>query len=236
MPRPDQSRTTKSNADLRGRPSRVENLRISEVRFGAGGVPDWLEPTVRFCSRCGASSRLARSTTRSETGSRARAADSSATSTRGSCDDSAHHRSRRSHAHPPRHRPGPQPVGPAGRLLEIDETVREAAIRETLEETGLHVEPMAIVRFVFTGAGGGRGRGFSRPASSAGCPRSPASRWRLGPSPRTPYHGPRLLSKRAFWLCATGWRASDRTSRCPTPQRFTATSAPEDRDRRLRSV
>ena len=26
---------------------------MSEVRFGPGGVPDWLEPMIRFCSRCG---------------------------------------------------------------------------------------------------------------------------------------------------------------------------------------
>jgi ADP-ribose pyrophosphatase YjhB (NUDIX family) len=32
-----------------------------------------------------------------------------------------------------------------GGFLEIDETVREAAIRETLEETGLRIEPGAIV-------------------------------------------------------------------------------------------
>jgi ADP-ribose pyrophosphatase YjhB (NUDIX family) len=32
-----------------------------------------------------------------------------------------------------------------GGFLEIDETVRDAAIRETLEETGLEVEPGAIV-------------------------------------------------------------------------------------------
>jgi ADP-ribose pyrophosphatase YjhB (NUDIX family) len=32
-----------------------------------------------------------------------------------------------------------------GGFLEIDETVREAAIRETLEETGLQVEPLEII-------------------------------------------------------------------------------------------
>ena len=26
---------------------------MSEVKFGRGGIPDWLEPMVRFCSRCG---------------------------------------------------------------------------------------------------------------------------------------------------------------------------------------
>ena len=26
---------------------------MSDVRFGQGGIPDWLEPMVRFCSRCG---------------------------------------------------------------------------------------------------------------------------------------------------------------------------------------
>jgi ADP-ribose pyrophosphatase YjhB (NUDIX family) len=31
----------------------LEKVRMSEVRFGPGGIPDWLEPMVRFCSRCG---------------------------------------------------------------------------------------------------------------------------------------------------------------------------------------
>jgi NADH pyrophosphatase NudC (nudix superfamily) len=36
----------------------MENVHMSEVRFGPGGVPDWLEPMVRFCSRCGTALRF----------------------------------------------------------------------------------------------------------------------------------------------------------------------------------
>ena len=44
-----------------------------------------------------------------------------------------------------------------GGFLEVDETVAEAAIRETLEETGLLVEPGRADRPVLAPRGGGRG-------------------------------------------------------------------------------
>ena len=42
---------------------------------------------------------------------------------------------------------------------------------------------------------------------------------------RTRFPGRRSPSRRASWRSATGWRASGRTCRCPTPRRSTATSA-----------
>jgi ADP-ribose pyrophosphatase YjhB (NUDIX family) len=124
----------------------VENLRISEVRFGAGGVPDWLEPTVRFCSRCGG--QLTFGPVDDE--ERDRLACPSCgfvcyvnprlvVTTLPITDRGEVMLIRRGIA------PGLNQWAQPGGFLEIDETVREAAIRETLEETGLHVEPMAIV-------------------------------------------------------------------------------------------
>jgi ADP-ribose pyrophosphatase YjhB (NUDIX family) len=119
---------------------------MSSVQYGPGGVPDWLEPMVRFCSRCGAAlefgpvageerQRLACPrcgfifyvnprlvvTTLPIT-----AAGEVVLIKRGI-------------------EPGMGKWAQPGGFLEIDETVREAAIRETLEETGLRVEPGAIL-------------------------------------------------------------------------------------------
>jgi 8-oxo-dGTP pyrophosphatase MutT (NUDIX family) len=87
-----------------------------EVRLGPGGIPDWLEPMVRFCSRCG--------------GALSFGAIEGEERERLSCPSCGFI-----------FYVNPQPGG----FLEIDETVRDAAIRETLEETGLTVEPGDIV-------------------------------------------------------------------------------------------
>jgi ADP-ribose pyrophosphatase YjhB (NUDIX family) len=119
---------------------------MSEVRFGPGGIPDWLEPMVRFCSRCGAELSFG--------------------------PIAGEERDRLSCPHcgfifyvnprlvvttlPITERgevmlirrgiePGLNMWAQPGGFLEIDETVRDAAIRETLEETGLRVEPGEIL-------------------------------------------------------------------------------------------
>jgi len=119
---------------------------MSEVRFGPGGIPDWLEPMVRYCSRCGG--LLGFGPIEGEERDRLSCP---------SCGFVSYVNPRlvvttlpitgrgevmliRRGIEPGRGR-WAQPGG----FLEIDETVREAAVRETLEETGLRVEPGAIV-------------------------------------------------------------------------------------------
>src|SRR5271157_4451556 len=121
-------------------------IRMSEVRFGQGGVPEWLEPMVRFCSRCGAELRFGPI----EGEERDRLACSSCgfifyvnprlvVTTLPITDRGEVMLIRRGIE------PGLNLWAQPGGFLEIDETVREAAIRETLEETGLVVEPDEIV-------------------------------------------------------------------------------------------
>ena len=60
-------------------------------------------------------------------------------------DDDPGHRRRRDRPPPPGIEPGRGWWAQPGGFLEVDETVGEAAVRETLEETGLIVEPGEIV-------------------------------------------------------------------------------------------
>jgi ADP-ribose pyrophosphatase YjhB (NUDIX family) len=119
---------------------------MSEVRFGLGGIPDWLEPMVRFCSRCGV--RLAFGPVAGEERDRLACP---------SCGFVSYVNPRlvvttlpitsRGEVILIRRgiEPGRGQWAQPGGFLEIDETVREAAVRETLEETGLRVEAGAIV-------------------------------------------------------------------------------------------
>jgi ADP-ribose pyrophosphatase YjhB (NUDIX family) len=119
---------------------------MSDVRFGPGGVPDWLEAMVRYCSRCG--SRLTFGAVEDEERDRLACPSCGLVSyvnprlvvtTLPITDRGEVMLIRRGIE------PGLGLWAQPGGFLEIDETVRDAAIRETLEETGLQVEPGAIV-------------------------------------------------------------------------------------------
>jgi len=119
---------------------------MSEVRFGRGGVPDWLEPMVRFCSRCGA--ELEFGPIGGEDRDRLACPACGfvfyvnprlVVTTLPITDTGRVMLIRRGIE------PGYGMWAQPGGFLEIDETVRDAAIRETREETGLVVEPGAIV-------------------------------------------------------------------------------------------
>jgi ADP-ribose pyrophosphatase YjhB (NUDIX family) len=119
---------------------------MSEVRFGPGGIPDWLEPMVRFCSRCGG--MLAFGPVEGEERDRLACPGCGFVSyvnprlvvtTLPVTDRGEVMLIRRGID------PGRGQWAQPGGFLEIDESVRDAAIRETLEETGLRVEPGAIV-------------------------------------------------------------------------------------------
>ncbi len=119
--------------------------RSTDIPSG-GGVPDWLAETLQHCSRCGA--RLVYGPLEGEHRHRLACP---------SCGHIAYVN--------PRLVATTLPVSEAGELvlirrgiepargawaqpggfLEVDETVHEAAVRETLEETGLIVEPREIV-------------------------------------------------------------------------------------------
>jgi ADP-ribose pyrophosphatase YjhB (NUDIX family) len=119
---------------------------MSEVRFGPGGVPEWLGPSVRFCSRCGAELRFGPV----EGEDRDRLACPACgfvfyvnprlvVTTLPITDRGEVMLIRRGIE------PGYDMWAQPGGFLEIDETVRDAAIRETLEETGLEVEPETML-------------------------------------------------------------------------------------------
>jgi 8-oxo-dGTP diphosphatase len=119
---------------------------MSDVRFGPGGIPDWLEPLVQFCSRCGA--RLEFGPVSGEERHRLACP---------ACGFIFYVNPRLVVTTLPITKrgevilirrgiePGYGLWAQPGGFLEIDETVREAAVRETLEETGLQVETGAIV-------------------------------------------------------------------------------------------
>jgi ADP-ribose pyrophosphatase YjhB (NUDIX family) len=119
---------------------------VTDRHFGPGGVPAWLEPMVRYCSRCG--SRLAFGPVEGEERERLACP---------ACGFVSYVNPRLVvTALPITERgevvlikrgiePGRGLWAQPGGFLEIDETVRQAAVRETLEETGLVVEPGEIV-------------------------------------------------------------------------------------------
>jgi len=119
---------------------------MSETKLGPGGIPDWLEPNVRFCSRCGTALRFG-----PIEGEERDRFDCQAcgfifyvnprlvVTTLPITERGEVMLIRRGIA------PGYNKWAQPGGFLEIDETVLEAAIRETLEETGLQVEPMRMV-------------------------------------------------------------------------------------------
>lgn len=119
---------------------------MSETKLGAGGIPDWLEPNVRFCSRCGTA--LSFGPIVGEERDRLACGACGfifyvnprlVVTTLPITERGEVMLIRRGIA------PGYNRWAQPGGFLEIDETVLEAAIRETLEETGLRVEPVRIV-------------------------------------------------------------------------------------------
>jgi ADP-ribose pyrophosphatase YjhB (NUDIX family) len=119
---------------------------MSEVQFGRGGVPDWLEPMVRFCSRCGV--KLDFGPVGGEDRDRLSCPNCGyicyvnprlVVTTLPITESGEVMLIRRGIE------PGYNMWAQPGGFLEIDETVRQAAIRETLEETGLDVELGAIL-------------------------------------------------------------------------------------------
>ncbi len=119
---------------------------MNEPRFGLGGMPDWLEPTVRYCSRCG--TRLDFGPVEGEERERLACP---------ACGFVFYVNPRLVVTTLPITEagevmlikrgiePGKGLWAQPGGFLEIDETVEEAAVRETLEETGLVVEPISIL-------------------------------------------------------------------------------------------
>jgi ADP-ribose pyrophosphatase YjhB (NUDIX family) len=115
-------------------------------RFGPGGVPSWLVPLVRYCSRCG--TELAFGPVADEERERLACPNCGfvfyvnprlVVTTLPVTDRGEVMLIKRGIE------PGLGMWAQPGGFLEIDETVRDAAIRETLEETGLDVEPGHIV-------------------------------------------------------------------------------------------
>jgi ADP-ribose pyrophosphatase YjhB (NUDIX family) len=114
--------------------------------LGHGGIPDWLAPVLQHCTRCGG--ELVFGPVEGEERERLACRD---------CGQVCYVNPRLVVTTLPVTQggevvlirraiePGRGKWAQPGGFLEIDETVREAAARETLEETGLLVEPGAIV-------------------------------------------------------------------------------------------
>jgi ADP-ribose pyrophosphatase YjhB (NUDIX family) len=127
-------------------PQQAEFLRSTEHRVGRGGVPHWLEPNVRFCSRCGTA--LDFGPIAGEERERLACPG---------CGFVSYVNPKLVVTTLPVNErgevilirrgiePGYDRWAQPGGFLEIDETVRDAAIRETLEETGLRIEPGQIL-------------------------------------------------------------------------------------------
>lgn len=119
---------------------------MSDVKLGPGGIPDWLEPNVRFCSRCGTALRFGPIAGEERDRLACQACGfifyvnpRLVVTTLPITERGEVMLIRRGIA------PGYNMWAQPGGFLEIDETVLEAAVRETLEETGLQVEPVRIV-------------------------------------------------------------------------------------------
>jgi ADP-ribose pyrophosphatase YjhB (NUDIX family) len=124
---------------------RGPDARSTDIASG-GGVPSWLASSLNFCTRCG--DALAFGAVEGEDRDRLAC---------GSCGFVAYVNPRLVVTTIPINadgevvllrrgiEPGRGSWAQPGGFLEVDETVTEAAIRETLEETGLIVEPGEIV-------------------------------------------------------------------------------------------
>jgi ADP-ribose pyrophosphatase YjhB (NUDIX family) len=121
--------------------------RSTDVESG-GGVPGWIAASLNFCTRCGA--RLTFGAIDGEDRDRLACATCGhiayvnprlVVTTLPITDDGELVLLRRGLE------PGLGSWAQPGGFLEVDETVTEAAVRETLEETGLIVEPGEIVGF-----------------------------------------------------------------------------------------
>jgi ADP-ribose pyrophosphatase YjhB (NUDIX family) len=119
---------------------------VTDRSTTSGGVPRWLAATIRFCSRCGA--RLSYGPVEGEDRSRLACAQ---------CGYVAYVNPRLVVSTLPvteagevmllrrAIEPGYGEWAQPGGFLEIDESAEEGAVRETLEETGLVVEPTRVV-------------------------------------------------------------------------------------------
>ncbi|CAN5543658.1 NUDIX hydrolase [soil metagenome] len=127
-------------------PDRLDPHPTGTVRRGRGGVPWWLDDSVRHCSRCGdlldfgpvegeERPRLVCPSCRFIAYVNPRLVVTTLPIT----DDGRVILLRRGIE------PGYGAWAQPGGFLEIDETAEEGAARETLEETGLTVEPMRMV-------------------------------------------------------------------------------------------